>query len=109
MSLAAVFSVPLFGKPLENGAAVFQGRCSGLNPTRGVMAQVTIKLSDEMYAELESAAADVHELGFTPERWAEEAVESALASRRLPRVKLGKNGACIKRRNTEDLDNADAN
>jgi hypothetical protein len=59
------------------------------------MQQITIKLSDDLYAELLSASSDVLEMCYSPERWATEAVESALASRRLPRVKLGKNDAHI--------------
>jgi predicted transcriptional regulator len=47
------------------------------------MQRVTLNLSDEMYAELQSVASSVHVLGFTPEKWAEEAIESVLATRRL--------------------------
>lgn len=50
--------------------------------------QVIIKLSDEMYAELQSVSEDVLEMCYSAERWATEAVESALASRRLPRVRV---------------------
>ena len=50
------------------------------------MQQVTIKLSDALYRELENAASNTLEMGFGPERWATEALEAALASRRLPRV-----------------------
>jgi hypothetical protein len=52
------------------------------------MRAVTINLPDALFAELETASSNVHEFGFTPERFAQEAVESALASRRLPRVRL---------------------
>jgi hypothetical protein len=51
------------------------------------MQQVTIKLSDEMYAELQRVCDDVRETCYSPEKWATEALESALATRRLPRVK----------------------
>ena len=51
------------------------------------MQQVTIKLSDELYSELQRVSEDVLEMCYSPERWATEAVESALASRRLPRVR----------------------
>lgn len=51
------------------------------------MQQVTIKLSDEMYTELPSVSQDVLEMCYSPEKWATEAVESALATRRLPRAK----------------------
>lgn len=50
------------------------------------MQRIVITLADELYAELEAASAKVSELGFKPETWAQEAVESALASRRLAYV-----------------------
>ena len=49
---------------------------------------VTIPLSDELYMELQRVSEDVLEHGYTPQMWAKEAVESALATRRLPRVRL---------------------
>lgn len=49
------------------------------------MQQITIALRDELYAELVQAAAATRERAFGPEHWAEEAVEAALATRRLPR------------------------
>jgi len=51
------------------------------------MQQVIVKLSDEMYKELQRVSDDMLEMGFTPERCATEMVESVLATRRLPRVK----------------------
>jgi hypothetical protein len=53
-------------------------------------------LPDALYTELEAASASVREHGFTPESWAQEAVESALATRRLPKVPLGSHGARLK-------------
>ena len=52
----------------------------------GVCSKVIITLPDKLYAELQSVAEDVNEHGFTPLRGATEALEAALASRRLPRV-----------------------
>jgi hypothetical protein len=49
--------------------------------------QVIVTLSDALYAELESVSEDVLELCYSPERWATEALEAALATRRLPRVR----------------------
>jgi hypothetical protein len=59
------------------------------------MRQITIHLQEELYNELEAASAVVRELGFGPEAWAQEAIESALASRRLPRVPVGSHGPRI--------------
>lgn len=50
------------------------------------MKQITITLHDEMYAELEDVSAGCRELGFSPAKWAQEAVEAVLATRRLPRM-----------------------
>ena len=47
------------------------------------MQQVIIKLSDEMFAELQSVSEDALEMCYSQEKWATETVESALASRRL--------------------------
>lgn len=46
--------------------------------------QITITLNDELYRELQRVSADVREMGYSPERWASELVESELATRRLP-------------------------
>jgi len=51
---------------------------------------VTIPLSDELYRELQRVSEDVLEMCYSPERWAQEALEAALATRRLPRLKLRK-------------------
>jgi hypothetical protein len=56
------------------------------------MPRVTITLSDELFAELERVSAGANDLGFGPETWAQEAVESALATRRLPGVSQGRYG-----------------
>ena len=50
------------------------------------MRRITIVLEDALYTELQQASAEVHEMGYTPEVWAGEAVSSTLASRRLPKV-----------------------
>lgn len=50
------------------------------------MVQITIFLPDEMHAELKAVSAEVAEMGFGPDKWAQECIESALASRRLPRM-----------------------
>ena len=49
------------------------------------MRRLEIFLQDELYRELEAATAT--DSMMTPQGWASEAVEAALASRRLPRVK----------------------
>ena len=51
------------------------------------MQRVTVNLSDELFAELQSVSEDVLEMCYSPEKWATEAVESALATRRLPRAR----------------------
>ena len=50
------------------------------------MRHITITLNDTMYAELETVAAGTPDLTFSPATWAQEAVEAALASRRLPAI-----------------------
>ncbi len=52
------------------------------------MQAVTITLPDVLFAELKTAAAEAREMTFGPERWAAEAIESALAARRARRVRL---------------------
>jgi len=61
------------------------------------MPQIRIALTDGQYAELKRATARAGEPGFSPTDWAREAVESALASHRLPRVTLGRGGARVAR------------
>ena len=50
------------------------------------MVQITIFLPDEMHAELKAVSAEINEMGFGPDKWAQECIESALATRRLPRM-----------------------
>jgi hypothetical protein len=57
------------------------------------MREITIVLNDGQYEELTWAAILACEQGFTEADWAREAVESCLASRRLPSVSHGRNGA----------------
>ena len=54
--------------------------------------KITISLSDTMYAALTKVSASAHEQMVTPETWATEAVESAIASRVLPSVETGRYG-----------------
>lgn len=49
------------------------------------MPQIKFEISNELYKELK--AATVNEPGETPRSWARDAVEAALATRRLPRVR----------------------
>ncbi len=49
------------------------------------MRQIKIEINDTLYKELEAATAN--EPGGTPRTWACDAVEAALAARRLPRVR----------------------
>jgi hypothetical protein len=68
------------------------------------MRRLTIVLPDALYEELESVAAG-HEMTFGPETWAQEAVESALATRRLPNVAPAKHGPQRRREfEVEDLE-----
>ena len=57
------------------------------------MRQIVIALPDTLFTELQAASAGSRECGFTPAMWAQEAVESALATRRLPSVPVGSHGA----------------
>ncbi len=65
------------------------------------MPQIRIALTEGQYAELKRATARAGEPGFSPTDWAREAVESALASHRLPRVTLGRGGARVRIRAAE--------
>ena len=58
--------------------------------------QITIDLTDGQYAELRRATAKTQEPGFTHADWVREAVESALASHRLPSVTVGRHGPRIR-------------
>jgi len=59
------------------------------------MPTVVVTLNEVLFEELEQAARSAREHGFGPAEFATEAVESVLASRRLPRVTRGKVGARI--------------
>jgi hypothetical protein len=59
------------------------------------MPSITIILNDGMFAELQLAARRTCEPGFDATDFATEAIESVLASRRLPTVTLGRHGARI--------------
>jgi hypothetical protein len=48
--------------------------------------KITIDLPDGLYAELQTASAEANETSFRAKDWAQEAVQSALAARRLPRM-----------------------
>ena len=50
----------------------------------------SLTLSDELYADL---IADCQECSCSPKQWASEAVESVIASRRLPKVNAAPQGA----------------
>ena len=58
--------------------------------------RITIDLTDGQYAELRRATAKTQEPGFTHVDWVREAVESALASHRLPSVSIGRHGPRIR-------------
>lgn len=59
------------------------GEISSPNSLTGEsMRRITIVLCDELYSELEAVAAG-HEMTFTPATWAQELIESELASRRI--------------------------
>ncbi len=58
------------------------------------MPSIKIQLSPGLFAELKSAAVASSDgaIGYRPEMWAQEAVESMLASRRLQRMPFTPNG-----------------
>ena len=68
------------------------------------MRRITVTLSDEQYKELQSLAAGVREMTFKPEHWAAEAIEAALASRRLRRVRIAITEVEALGRNPQDLE-----
>ena len=57
--------------------------------------QVRINLPTELFRELESAAASMHESGYTAVNFATDVLASEMASRRLPRVAQGRYGARV--------------
>ena len=70
------------------------GKAKVLIPREGnTMPRLIISLSDELFRELQAASSAAHEMLCTPETWAQEAVESAIASRRLPNVERARYGA----------------
>ncbi len=56
------------------------------------MPKVSIKLSTELYRELQSAAASMREPGYSAVNFITDVLTSDLASRRLPRMVLGRLG-----------------
>lgn len=59
------------------------------------MRTIAVELTDVLYAELEVAAAAIREHGYGVEAWATEALEAAIATRRLPHVTQGTHGPRI--------------
>jgi hypothetical protein len=71
------------------------------------MRKITLCLPDALYEELETAAAGARELGFGPERWAQEVLESELATRRLPKNSLRLTAEDSYQRKPQALDSFD--
>ena len=59
------------------------------------MPKVSIKLSTELYRELQSAAASMQEPGYSAVNFITDVLTSDLASRRLPRMALGRLGGRV--------------
>jgi hypothetical protein len=59
------------------------------------MPKVSIKLSTELYKELQSAAASMQEPGYSAVNFITDVLTSDLASRRLPRMALGRLGGRV--------------
>ncbi len=59
------------------------------------MPKVSIKLSPELYRELQSAAASMDEPGYSAVNFITDVLTSDLASRRLPRMALGRLGGRV--------------
>jgi len=57
--------------------------------------KVSIKLSTELYKELRSAAASMREPGYSAVNFITDVLTSDLASRRLPRMALGRLGGRV--------------
>jgi hypothetical protein len=69
------------------------------------MPKVSIKLSTELYRELQSAAASMQEPGYSAVNFITDVLTSDLASRRLPRMALGRLGGrvTVSQDNTEPV------
>ena len=67
------------------------------------MPKVSIKLPTELYRELQSAAASMQEPGYSAVNFITDVLTSDLASRRLPRMALGRLGGRV----TVTKDNAE--
>ena len=71
------------------------------------MRKIVLILPDALYSELETASAGIHEMGFGPQRFAQEILEADLATRRLPRVppsvQCGRHNHSCAGRETEEL------
>jgi len=69
------------------------------------MPKVSIKLSTELYRELQSAAASMREPGYSAVNFITDVLTSDLASRRLPRMALGRLGGrvTVAKDNTEPV------
>ena len=69
------------------------------------MPKVSIKLSTELYRELQSAAASMQEPGYSAVNFITDVLTSDLASRRLPRMALGRLGGrvTVAKDNTEPV------
>jgi metal-responsive CopG/Arc/MetJ family transcriptional regulator len=59
------------------------------------MPKVSIKLPTELYRELQSAAASMQEPGYSAVNFITDVLTSDLASRRLPRMALGRLGGRV--------------
>ena len=71
------------------------------------MRQVILNLPDALYLELEVVSAAVREHGYGPASWAQEAVESVLATRRLPGVTAGRCGPRITAPEVAEVEDAE--
>jgi len=59
------------------------------------MPKVSIKLPTELYRELQSAAASMQEPGYSAVNFITDVLTSDLASRRMPRMALGRLGGRV--------------
>ena len=69
------------------------------------MPKVSINLSTELYRELQAAAASMQEPGYSAVNFITDVLTSDLASRRLPRMALGRLGGrvTVAKDNTEPV------